>query len=107
MLQLPTPIEAYFEAERRSDADILVTALANDAVVRDEGATHSGIDAIRRWWLSARDAYGYTAEPMGMTANNGGILVSTKVSGRFPGSPATLTFIFYLKENKISGLEIR
>ena len=45
-MTLPSPILAYIDADRRRDGAALLAAFASDAVVRDEGGSHAGTDAI-------------------------------------------------------------
>jgi ketosteroid isomerase-like protein len=105
-MQLSPPILTYFEAERRHDADVLATAFAEDAVVRDEGAEHAGPAAIRAWWRAAKAKYRHVAEPLDAAEADGRTVVRARVSGDFPGSPATLTFAFTLAGERIARLEI-
>lgn len=106
-MELPSAVNAYFEADRGGDADALGRAFSADAVVRDEGAAHEGIEAIRAWWRAAKDKYHHVAEPVGMTGTGNEVSVRARVSGRFPGSPATLDFVFTLADDGIVGLDIR
>jgi len=105
-MQLSPPIATYFEADRRHDADALAAAFSDDAVVRDEGAEHAGPEAIRAWWLAAKARYRHVAEPLDATEADGTTVVRARVSGEFPGSPATLTFVFTLAGARITRLEI-
>src|SRR5260221_559151 len=59
---LPEPIAAYFAADRL-DAEAVARCFTNDAVVKDEGETHAGLAAIRRWKTEAAAKYTYTSEP--------------------------------------------
>ena len=45
-LNLPEPIAAYFEADRR-DSHAVARCFTNEAVVTDEGHTHAGLPALR------------------------------------------------------------
>ena len=47
-MNLPSPIQAYFDADRSSDGEALIRAFAPDAVVEDEGRTYVGRQAISR-----------------------------------------------------------
>ena len=60
----------------------------------DEGQTIRGLRASQAWRLE-------TAKKDGKT------VVSTKLTGDFPGSPITLDFVFTLEGGKIAALEIR
>ena len=47
-----------------------------------------------------------TLEPVATSARGGKTVVSTKLTGNFPGSPVTLDFVFTLEGGKIAALEI-
>src|SRR5687768_3262937 len=105
-MQMPTPIQSYFDADQGRDAGALVAAFADDALVKDEGASHRGHAAIGAWWRDAKQQYEHGAEPFEVAAGEGGISVRATVSGNFPGSPATLTYRFRLEGDRIAALEI-
>jgi ketosteroid isomerase-like protein len=106
-MQLPSPIATYFDADQRHDGDALAAAFSGDAVVSDEGAEHAGPAAIRAWWRASKAKYRQVAEPLDLAEADGKIIVRARVSGNFPGSPATLTFAFTLVGARIASLEIR
>ena len=99
-------LDAYFEAKNRKDIDAALAPFAEDAVVKDEGHTHRGRAAIRAWMEETTAKYDDTAEPSGVEVENGRVKVAALVSGNFPGSPATLHFVFRLDVDCISHLEI-
>jgi len=105
-MNFPPAIAAYFDAEQHRDADALAASFSDDAVVADEGAEHRGRAAIRDWWQAAKTKYRHVAEPLDATEADGATVVHARVSGDFPGSPATLTFVFTLAGGQISRLEI-
>lgn len=105
-MQLSPPIATYFEADQRHDGDALIAAFSDDAVVKDEGAEHAGPAAIHAWWQAAKARYRHVAEPVDIVEAGGTSAVHARVSGDFPGSPATLTFVFTLADCRIARLEI-
>lgn len=105
-MTLPTPILAYFVADRRNDGAALVDAFAPDAVVRDEGQSHVGREAIHAWWRAAKARYRHVVEPLEAGEKGDVVEVLGKVTGQFPGSPAMMTFAFRVKSDRIAGLEI-
>jgi SnoaL-like domain len=104
-LNLPDPIAAYFAADRRG-ADAVVRCFTTQAVVKDEGRTHTGLDAIRAWKAAAATAYSYTIVPMALEQSDGHHVVTGRVSGNFPGSPIDLRYRFRLERGLIDSLEI-
>jgi ketosteroid isomerase-like protein len=105
-MKMPTPVQAFFDADKANDSDALVDAFTPDAVVEDEGQSHAGRQAIAVWWHDAKARFQHVIEPLGMSETGGVVEVRTKVTGQFQGSPATLTFAFQLKGDWITDLEI-
>ena len=105
MKLLPT-IQAYFDADRKTDCQALLDCFAADATVRDEGRSHSGHYAIGSWWEDSKAKYRHVAEPLEAVSDTDSTKVLARVTGAFPGSPATLTFAFTLADDKIAALEI-
>ncbi|MBB4294264.1 hypothetical protein GGE16_006364 [Rhizobium leguminosarum] len=105
-MDMPDIVNIYFDADSRSDVDTLLNTFAIEAVVEDEGARHQGAVSIREWWVAAKEATHYVAEPVESTVDGNKAVVRAKVSGQFPGSPVTLTHAFTIKGDKIVRLEI-
>lgn len=105
-MEMPTVVNAYFEADKGDDADALVALFRPDAVVNDERARHRGGQAIRAWWLAAKEKYGHVAEPIEATVHDTEVRVRAAVSGQFPNSPVTLEFLFAIEKDKIAELTI-
>ncbi len=105
-MTLPVPIEAYFAADRRDDADGVLQVFGIDALVRDEGRTYRGCQAIEAWWRASKARYQHVAEPLDWSEERGEYRVRANVTGTFPGSPAVLTFAFRLEHGWIRQLEV-
>jgi ketosteroid isomerase-like protein len=105
-MNLPFPIQTYFDADRGGDSDALVHAFAPDAVIKDEGQSHTGRQAIGTWWRDVKTRYRHVIEPLEVAGNGDLTKVRARVTGQFPGSPAMLTFAFQLEGDQITGLEI-
>lgn len=105
-MKLPAPIQSYFAADKATDNAAPILAFAPDAIVKDEGKTHVGHNAIEAWWRAAKAQYQHQAEPCDVQEERGLTVVRAWVAGRFPGSPALLTFAFQLEDERIAALEI-
>ena len=105
-MNLPSPIQAYFDADERNDGEALIHVFASDAVVNDEGRSYAGRQAIDAWWREVKAKYQHVIEPLEVAEREDVTKVRAKVTGDFPGSPATLTFAFRLKGDQITRLEI-
>lgn len=104
-LHLPEPIAAYFAADRTTP-EALARCFTPQAVVKDEGHTHTGIDAIKAWKAAASTQYTYTTEPFALEQQEGFQVVTSRVVGNFPGSPVDLRYRFRLERGLIASLEI-
>ena len=106
-LSLPKPLEVFMTSENTHDTDALAECCASDATVQDEGQTLKGLKAIKAWRLETAKKYQHRLEPLAACAHDGKTVVSTKLTGNFPGSPVTLDFVFTLEGGKIAALEIK
>src|SRR5712672_2075457 len=105
-INLPDPIAAYFAADKL-DGEALARCFTKDAVVKDEGNTYTGLAAIKRWKDETTSKYTYTSEPFRCEERNETTIVTSHLTGTFPGSPVDLRFFFQFDERgKISSLEI-
>ena len=103
---LPEPIAAYFAADKHQNAEAIARCFTAHAVVKDEGHTHMGIDAIKAWKAEASTKYTYTTEPFALQQDGGHPVVTSRVEGNFPGSPVDLRYKFRLERGLIASLEI-
>ncbi len=106
-IKLADPIAAYIAAENRGDTEAMAQCFAEHAVVRDEGKRIKGLVAIKRWKAETRKKYQHTVEPLECIQDGGKTIVTSRLTGNFPGSPIELQFIFSIEEDKIAALEIR
>jgi hypothetical protein len=102
---LPKPIAAYFSADR-TDSEAVARCFTDNAVVKDEGHTYNGLAAIKQWKADSSKKYTYTSEPVACEDKDGKIIVTSRLTGNFPGSPVNLRFFFGLEGNQIASLEI-
>jgi hypothetical protein len=106
-ITLPDPIATYVAADNAGDDAALAACFAADAVVRDEGRTIRGVDAILAWKAESKRKYRYTVEPIAVAEAEGGAVMTGRVTGQFPGSPVELRYAFGLKDGRIATLEIQ
>lgn len=104
-INLPKPIDAYFAADR-GDSAALASCFTDNAVVKDEGHTYNGLAAIKQWKTDASTKYTYTSVPFACEETDGQTIVTSRLTGNFPGSPVDLRFIFGLEGERIASLEI-
>ena len=106
-IHLPKPIEGFMSSENARDPDALAACFAPDATLRDEGRTRARLKDIIAWQRETTDKYQHTVEPLAVMERDGKIIVATKVSGSFPGSPITMDFVFRVVDGKIASLDIQ
>jgi hypothetical protein len=104
-LELPRPIAAYFTEDKR-DGEAVAQLFTENAVVTDEGRTHKGRSAILQWKVDASAKYQYVSEPFACEERGGKTVVTSRLTGNFPGSPVDLRYFFELAGEKIASLEI-
>ena len=104
-LELPEPVAAYFTADQ-GDGQAVAQCFTDNAVVKDEGHVYRGRSAIQQWKTDASTKYQYTSEPLACDQKNGKIIVTSRLTGNFPGSPVDLRFCFELECDKIASLEV-
>jgi len=102
---LPKPLAAYFAAEK-AGVEAVCQCFTENAVVKDEAHTYKGQAAIKQWRAGVAAKYEYTSEPFACEVNDGKIIVTSRLTGNFPGSPVDLRFFFEPQGDKIASLEI-
>ena len=106
VIELPGAIAHYFAADRGRNAEAVAECFTETAMVKDEGKTYSGRDAIRQWKAAFSRRYTYSAEPFSVVAEGERTVVTSHLVGDFPGSPIDLRYAFVLADDKIGQLEI-
>jgi hypothetical protein len=104
-LTRPEPMAAYFAADKQNP-EALARCFTSQATVKDEGHTHTGLEAIQAWKAAASTQYAYTTEPFALEQKDGHHIVTSHVVGNFPGSPVDLHYRFRLEGGLIAHLEI-
>src|SRR5258708_18095140 len=98
-LRLPKPIALYFDAENAGRPDDLTACVAADARVFDERRTYDGLAAIKAWKAETKAKYNHTVEPLATEERDGRIVVKSRLTGTFPGSPITVEFAFEVRDD--------
>jgi ketosteroid isomerase-like protein len=106
-IALTGPVSAFFEAERAQDFEALARCFSDHAVVKDEGRTIEGPDAIKRWMKEAKAKFQHTAEPLAVSHRDGTTVVIARVAGVFPNSPLEVEHAFTVEGGRIASLKIR
>src|SRR5258708_40299799 len=83
-----------------------IWCFTENAVVKDEGHIHNGRAAIKQWKTDASVKYDYTSELLACEQKGGKTVVTSRLTGNFPGSPVDLRYFFKLEGDKVTSLEI-
>jgi ketosteroid isomerase-like protein len=102
----PGAIDSYFRAIADDDSDALVACFTEDAEVSDEGSVHRGPEEIRAWRDQTRSTYRYTADVLRAERDGDRYVITTRLSGDFPGSPVEVPYHLTLRQELISKLDI-
>lgn len=105
-VSLSTPIATYIAISNGADDAPLAECFTADARVLDEGQTHQGIAAIRAWLRGTRSQFEYHVAPTGVSRDGDKMVITTTVTGDFPGSPVQLFHHIELADERIQSLEI-
>jgi ketosteroid isomerase-like protein len=105
-MNLPPPIASFFHAFNAKDTDALLGSFTPDAFLADEGNEYRGTAAIKGWFETVNTKYKPTAEATDFADVGGEIVVTTQVSGAFPGSPIQLHYTFTLNDDRVAALSI-
>ena len=101
-VQVPAVVNALITAQNDYDSTAFAGLFSNDAIVHDEGHTHTGILEIKAWIEAANAKYAAALEPKSYNDE----VLEAVVSGNFEGSPATLHYHFTFDGDKIKALSI-
>jgi hypothetical protein len=104
--ELPPAVWTYLTTPKDDVGQILDQLFTPDAVVHDEGRSHIGLDAIRRWHEAVASAFAFTSTIISTTVPTNAAVVQVRLDGNFPGSPVELHHHFSLDADKISALTI-
>ena len=107
MSATPEVITRYLKAADDQDFQALAACFTEDGTAVDEGETHVGREAIRRWREGTVAKWTYTttvtsAELVGEDRFN----VAVHLEGDFPGGTADLVEAFTLRDGLIEHLAI-
>ena len=105
-MNLPITIRSYIDASNAHDVNSILVCFNEDAVVRDENATHRGKIEIERWVRTTIEKYNFQFKPLSSQERDNEIVVSVEISGTFPGSPISLDYHFAMANDKIASLTI-
>ena len=99
-------ISDYFTAVNKEEVFNAASCFAEQAHVHDESQDYQGREAVRNWIAGAALKYRPKNEVLRMRRAGEALVVTSRVSGNFPGSPAELDFSFVIQNDQIVRLSI-
>jgi uncharacterized protein (TIGR02246 family) len=105
-MKLPAIITDLVNAQNSSDFNAYAACFTTDATVFDEGHDHQGKEEIKAWIESATAKYQTVMEPTAYVETDEKAVLTTKISGTFPGSPIVLKYNMEIAQGLISALKI-
>ncbi|MGV3611610.1 MAG: nuclear transport factor 2 family protein [Fluviicola sp.] len=103
-MNLPTVITNLVTAQNNFDSLAYSNCFSQNAVVFDEGHTHTGRKEIEHWIADANERYKATMKPVSFDETES--LLKAEVSGDFPGSPLVLSYQLDIRNGEIQSLKI-
>jgi SnoaL-like domain len=103
---LPAPVREYFNSRNTFNAESALAQFGDNAFVEDENMERRGRDAIREWIEETQTKYHPRFEVQAAERVGDSLVVTTLVTGTFPGSPLRIDHAFVLSEEKINRLVI-
>ena len=105
-MNLPKVISELVKAQNEFDSTAYANCFAETAIVHDEGKVHTGRTEIEHWIAESNEKYQSTMKPLDFQENGTSGVLSTEVSGTFPGTPLTLKFHFTIIDGLIQSLKV-
>lgn len=105
-MNLPKVITDLVNAQNSFDSVAYTNCFTETAVVFDEGKTHNGRVEIQHWIEESNEKYRSVMKPLGYAENGNIGVLSTEISGTFPGSPIVLKFNFEMVDGLIQQLKV-
>lgn len=105
-MNLPKVISALVKAQNEFDSAAYANCFTETAIVHDEGKVHTGRTAIEHWIAESNEKYRSVMKPLDYQQNGKSGVLTTEVSGTFPGSPLILKFNFEISDGLVQSLKV-
>lgn len=105
-MELPQLVAKFVETQNTYDSGAYTECFTENAIVHDEGKTHTGKAEIRQWIKEANEKYKSVMKPLRYEKSGSNGVLTAEVSGTFPGSPIVLKFHLGLEDGLIDSLNV-
>lgn len=106
-MEIPIIIKALVAAQAENNSAKYIDCFSETAIVHDEGQLHSGKRQIRQWNEKTSREYQMTWQPLAYDGTDKKGVLTTKVTGTFPGSPITMQFHFEMEGGLIQSIAMK
>lgn len=103
-MNLPKVVTDLIKTQNNFDSVAYANCFTETAVVFDEGKTHNGRKEIEKWIDGANKKYQARMKPLEYSETEH--TLKAEVSGRFPGSPIVMTYLYEFQDGLIQSLKI-
>ncbi|NBA88301.1 nuclear transport factor 2 family protein [Emticicia sp. CRIBPO] len=103
-MNLPNVVAELVKTQNNFDSVAYANCFSETAVVFDEGKTHTGRKEIEKWIDKANKEYQATMKPLEYSDTEH--ILTTEVSGSFPGSPIIMKYHYEFADGLIRSLKI-
>lgn len=103
-MNLPNVILELVKTQNKFNSKAYADCFTDNAIVFDEGKTHNGKAEIENWIDKANNEYKAVMKPLEYSEKEN--ILSTEISGIFPGSPIVLKYHFEFNDKLIQSLKI-
>ena len=105
-MNLPKVVTDLVKAQNDFDAHAYANCFSETGVMLEEGKPFTGPVEIQHLIEETNEKYRSVMKPLEYTENGTSSILSTEVSGTFPGSPLVLKFHFDIIDGKIQYLKV-
>lgn len=105
-MNLPKVVADLVMAQDNYDSGAYANCFTEDAVVFDEGQTHTGRAEIKHWISNANEKYKSVMKPISFEEKGTESILTADISGDFEGSPIVLNYHFEFIDGLVRSLKI-
>lgn len=105
-MNLPKVVADLVKAQDNFDSVAYANCFSETGVMYDEGKTHTGRTEIQHWIEQGNEKYKTVMKPLEYAETDSTGVLSTEISGTFPGSPIVLKFNFEIIDGLIQSLKV-
>ena len=103
----PPALASFVKASNERDTESVAACFTKEAVVYDQGEILRGAEEIRHWIADGFKKYEYVIAPTKVKNASKDVILTTVVTGSFPGGKATLDFYCRMDGDKIAVMVVQ